>query len=85
MLASERCRTLALGGHVEQCDRCGERRIAYSSCRSRSCFKCQSLARAEWIEARRAELLDTQYFHVGFTIADKIAVIAFQKRSCRSS
>jgi hypothetical protein len=77
MTAIERCRTSALGGHVEQCDRCGERRIAYNSCRSRSCPKCQWLAQAEWIEARREELLDTQYFHVVFTILDEIASIAF--------
>jgi hypothetical protein len=81
MMAIERCRTSALGGHVEQCDRCGEQRIAYNSCRSRSCPKCQSLARAEWIEARRAELLDTQYFHVVFTVPDEIAAIAFQNAS----
>ena len=78
MTAIERCRTSALGGHVEQCDHCGERRIAYNSCRSRSCPKCQWLARAEWIEARREELLDTQYFHVVFTVPDEIAAIAFQ-------
>jgi hypothetical protein len=78
MTAIERCRTAALGGHVEQCDRCGEQRISYNSCRSRNCPKCQSLARAEWIEARRAELLDTQYFHVVFTVPDQIAAIAFQ-------
>ncbi|RWD79560.1 MAG: IS91 family transposase [Mesorhizobium sp.] len=78
MTAIERCRTAALGGHVEQCDRCGEWRIAYNSCRSRNCPKCQSLARADWIEARRAELLDTQYFHVVFTVPDEIAAIAFQ-------
>lgn len=78
MTAIERCRTAALGGHVEQCDHCGERRISYNSCRSRNCPKCQSLARAEWIEARQAELLDTQYFHVVFTIPDQIAAIALQ-------
>lgn len=81
MTAVERCRTSALGGHVEQCDRCGEQRIAYNSCRSRNCPKCQSLARAEWIEARRAELLDAQYFHVVFTVPDEIAAIAFQNAS----
>lgn len=78
MTAIERCRTAALGGHVEQCNHCGERRIAYNSCRSRSCPKCQSLARADWVEARREELLETQYFHVVFTVPDEIATIAFQ-------
>src|SRR5262245_54448001 len=58
------CRTAALGGHVEQCASCGHQRIAYDSCRDRHCPKCQSLARAQWLEKRRAELLDTDYFHV---------------------
>lgn len=78
MSAIELCRTAALGGHVEQCDQCGEQRICYNSCRSRNCPKCQSLARAEWIEHRRAELLDAPYFHVVFTMPNEIAAIAFQ-------
>jgi len=78
MSAIERCRTAALGGHVEQCDRCGEQRVSYNSCRSRNCPKCQSLARAQWVEDRRAELLDTQYFHVVFTVPNEIGAIAFQ-------
>jgi hypothetical protein len=69
MSAIEVCRTAALGGHVEQCDECGHQRIAYNSCRNRHCPRCQSLARAEWIEQRKAELLDCQYFHVVFTVA----------------
>ena len=68
MTAIELCRTAALGGHVEQCDNCGHQRISYNSCRSRSCPNCQSLARAEWLEDRQAELLDTEYFHVVFTV-----------------
>ena len=80
MTAIELCRTAALGGHVEQCDNCGHQRICYNSCRSRSCPKCQSLARAQWLEQRQAELLDTQYFHVVFTVPEEIAVIAFQNK-----
>jgi hypothetical protein len=56
MAAIELCRTAALGGHVEQCDSCHHQRISYNSCRSRCCPKCQSLARAQWLEDRRAEL-----------------------------
>jgi hypothetical protein len=78
MSAIERCRTAVLGGHVEQCDQCGEQRISYNSCRSRNCPKCQALARAQWVEDRRAELLDTQYFHVVFTVPNEVAAIAFQ-------
>ena len=56
MTAIEACRTAALGGHVEQCDRCGHQRVWYNSCRKRHCPTCQSLARAAWIDARRADL-----------------------------
>ena len=52
MSAIELCRTAALGGHVEQCDACAHRRISYNSCRNRHCPKCQSLARAQWLEER---------------------------------
>src|SRR5215472_13075871 len=50
MTAIERCRTVALGGHIEQCDACGHQRVWYNSCRNRHCPKCQSLARAQWLE-----------------------------------
>src|SRR5712691_7668992 len=76
MTAIVSCRTAALGGHVEQCDRCGHTRVWYNSCRNRHCPGCQSLARAAWINARHAELLDCEYFHVVFTLPDQIAVIA---------
>ena len=78
MRAIEICRTATLGGHVDQCDQCGEQRISYNSCRNRHCPKCQSLARAKWLEARMAELLPTPYFHVVFTLPREIASVAFQ-------
>jgi hypothetical protein len=80
MTAIEGCRTAALGGHVDQCDQCGHLRISYDSCRNRHCPKCQSLARAQWLEDRQAEVLDTQYFHVVFTIPQAIATIAYQNQ-----
>jgi Putative transposase/Transposase zinc-binding domain len=80
MSAIERCRTAALGGHVEECDQCQYQRIAYNSCRDRHCPKCQSLARAQWIEDRQAELLNTEYFHVVFTVPEEIAAIAYQNK-----
>lgn len=80
MTAIEVCRTAALGGHVEQCDECGHQRISYCSCRNRHCPKCQSLARAEWIQRRQAELLDCEYFHVVFTVPEEIAAIAYQNK-----
>ena len=81
MTAIELCRTAALGGHVERCDNCGHQRVWYNSCRSRHCPSCQSLARAEWLADRQAELLDTQYFHVVFTVPQEIAGIACQKKA----
>ena len=81
MTAIELCRTAALGGHVEQCDQCGHQRISYCSCRNRHCPKCQSLARAQWLDDRRAELLATQYFHVVLTLPEAIANIAYQNKA----
>ncbi len=80
MTAIEVCRTAALGGQIEQCDECGHQRICYRSCRNRHCPKCQSLARAEWIQRRQAELLDCEYFHVVFTAPEEIAAIAYQNK-----
>lgn len=80
MTAIETCRTAVLGGHVEQCDACGHQRIAYNSCANRHCPKCQSLARAAWIERRTAELLDCEYFHVVFTVPDEIATLVSQNK-----
>src|SRR5467141_2314930 len=75
------CRTAVLGGHVEQCDDCGATRIAYNSCRNRHCPKCQSLARAEWLAERQAELLPVPYFHVVFTVPAAVAEIAFHNKA----
>jgi hypothetical protein len=74
------CRTAALGGHIEECDQCPYTRISYNSCRNRHCPKCQSLARAKWVEAREAELLPVEYFHVVFTIPEQLARIAYYNR-----
>lgn len=81
MSAIERCRTAALGGHVEQCDGCGHQRVAFNSCRNRHCPKCQSLTRAQWLEDRQAELLPVEYFHVVFTMPQEIAAIAYQNKA----
>ena len=80
MAAIEACRTAALGGQVEQCGECGLSRPAYNSCRNRHCPKCQGLARAEWLEARPAELLPMPYFHVVFTLPAPAAAIAFHNK-----
>ncbi len=66
--ALARCRTAALGGHVDHCDACGHRAISYNSCRNRHCPKCQAQARERWLAARERELLDVAYVHIVFTL-----------------
>jgi hypothetical protein len=74
--AIEVCRTAALGGHLEQCNQCGYRRPVYNSCRNRHCPKCQSLARAQWLEERWAEVLPIGYFHNVFTLPHELNDLA---------
>jgi len=81
MSAIERCRTVALGGHVERCDDCSYTTIAYNSCRNRHCPKCQGAAAREWLAEREAELLPVAYFHVVFTLPPRIASIAYQNKA----
>ena len=79
--AIARCRTAALGGHIDQCTRCGHRAtISYNSCRNRHCPKCQTGARERWIAARRRELLPTPYVHVVFTLPPQLASLALQNK-----
>lgn len=80
MRAIKICRTAELGGHIDRCDNCGHEVISYNSCRNRHCPKCQSLAKAGWLEAREAELLATSYFHVVFTIPEALNQIALQNK-----
>jgi hypothetical protein len=81
MSAIERCRTAALGGHVERCEKCSHTIIAYNSCRNRHCPKCQSAAAKEWLAEREAELLPVPYYHVVFTLPAQIADIAYQNKA----
>ena len=75
------CRTIALGGHLDQCDQCGFQRPSYNSCRNRHCPKCQSAAKERWIEARKQTLLPVVYFHVVFTLPQPIACLALQNKA----
>jgi len=74
--AIARCRTAALGGHRDQCPRCGYRAISFNSCRNRHCPKCQSGARDQWIAARQRELLPVPYVHVVFTLPHYLSPLA---------
>jgi len=80
MRAIERCRTPALGGHVDQCDQCGHQVISYNSCRNRHCPKCQNLDKALWRQARCAEVLPVEYYHVVFTLPHQLAPLALQNK-----
>ena len=78
--AIERCRTAALGGHLDECTRCGHRAISFNSCRNRHCPKCQTAARERWIAARQRELLPTRYLHVVFTLPSRLAPLVLQNK-----
>jgi hypothetical protein len=75
------CRTAALGGHIEQCDGCGQRAISYNSCLNRHCPKCQGAARQAWLAKRSAELLPVPYYHVVFTLPHILAPLALQNKA----
>jgi hypothetical protein len=80
MAAIEACRTAQLGGHREHCETCDFERFAYNSCRNRHCPKCQSLAKEEWLEQRRAELLPVPYFHVVLTLPHELNGLVLANR-----
>ena len=81
MSAITQCRTAALGGHVLRCDGCGLDEVSYNSCRNRHCPKCQSNAAKRWLDARQADLLPVEYYHVVFTLPAPIADIAYQNKA----
>jgi len=80
MGAIENCRTALLGGHVDECVDCGHIRISYNSCRNRHCPKCQNMAKEQWLENRKDDLLPVKYFHVVFTIPEEINAIALRNQ-----
>jgi hypothetical protein len=78
--AIERCRTAALGGHLDRCSRCGHRAISYNSCRNRHCPKCLTNARNRWLAERQKELLNVGYFHVVFTLPHDLSWLALHNQ-----
>jgi Putative transposase/Transposase zinc-binding domain len=76
--ALSKCRTSALGGHIDGCNSCGALRISYNSCRNRHCPKCQGNEREAWIQAREKELLPVAYFHVVFTLPSELNTLCMQ-------
>jgi hypothetical protein len=80
MQAIEICRTKELGGHVDACDACGSLRISYNSCRNRHCPKCQRLDKERWLEARKRDILPTQYYHIVFTVPEALRPLALRNQ-----
>src|SRR3954463_11797339 len=78
--AITRCRTAALGGHLDDCSQCGHQAISYNSCRNRHCPRCQTSARDRWLAERTKELLPVAYSHVVFTIPHQLAALAQQNK-----
>jgi len=81
MSAIEQCRTAALGGHALRCDACDHEEISYNSCRNRHCPKCQARAAQRWLEARQADLLPVEYYHVVFTLPEPISAVAYANKA----
>ena len=81
MSAIEQCRSALLGGHVLRCESCEQVQIAYNSCRNRHCPKCQASAAHRWLEARQADLLPVEYYHVVFTLPAPVAAIAYYNKA----
>jgi hypothetical protein len=75
-----RCRTAALGTHLERCDRCDYETVAYDSCRNRHCPKCQSSARDRWLMKQASSLLPVPYAHVVFTVPEQLAPLALRNQ-----
>jgi len=81
MSAIEQCRSAALGGHVLRCSACAHVEISYNSCRNRHCPKCQARAAQRWLEARQADLLPVEYYHVVFTLPAPISALAYTNKA----
>ncbi|MCP4390997.1 MAG: transposase, partial [Gammaproteobacteria bacterium] len=81
MSSIEACRSVALGGHVLHCQSCDHQQIAYNSCRNRHCPKCQGSAAHRWLEARQADLLPVEYYHLVFTLPAPISDLGFNNQS----
>ena len=78
--AIKSCRTASLGAHVDECTSCGHKKISYNSCRNRHCPQCQNLKKEQWINSRQSELINTQYFHVVFTVPNSLNQIIYNNQ-----
>ncbi len=76
LTAISRCRTAALGGHLEVCTGCGREHPVYNSCRNRHCPKCQAAAQQKWIDARAERILNVPHFHLVLTLPSELKPLA---------
>jgi predicted Zn-ribbon and HTH transcriptional regulator len=79
--AIKHCRTSVLGAHIDNCDECGFEKISYNSCRNRHCPKCQTFTKEQWVEKQNQYLLDTGYFHVVFTLPEKLNAVLLRNQN----
>jgi hypothetical protein len=80
MHAIQYCRTSLMGGHVDECDDCGYKKISYNSCRNRHCPKCQNLPKEKWLEERKKDLLPVPYYHIVFTLPAELRALALRNK-----
>lgn len=79
------CKTAALGGHLYECEECGETKVSYNSCRNRHCPKCQTYAKEMWIYKQSKLLFPVNYFHIVFTVPEQLnSLILFNQRELYS-
>lgn len=80
LFALMRCRTAAMGGHIDRCNHpgCQKLHLSYNSCRNRHCPKCQGHLKEQWIVSREADLLNCRYFHVVFTLPEELNELSLQ-------
>ncbi len=82
MYAIQHCRTAVMGGHIDSCDNCKHKRIAYNSCRNRHCPQCQGMKQAKWVDKLASTLLPVSYFHIVFTIPSELNRLALVNQKC---
>lgn len=75
------CRTKHLGGHIYKCNHCGYETEVYNSCRNRHCPKCQFTARVKWVEKRKSEILNVNYFHNVFTLPHTLNPLVLRNKN----
>lgn len=66
------CKSGKLGCNVSRCIDCGHMEFHNNSCRNRNCPECQAVLKEVWVDKRRAEVIDSPYFHAVFTLPHEL-------------